>query len=130
MSIGGSQIRLRLSNAFGVQDLPITAVTIAQPVPGANTSAEASAILTNTIQTLTFGGSTNFTIPDGALAVSDPIDFPIQPLSTITVTMYLQEGQMSNNATNLVTSHPGRRIDTRFSFGDYVNAANMTDPSA
>lgn len=129
MSIGGEQIRLRISNAFGVNDLPITAVTIAQPVPQANASAGASDILTKTLQTVTFSGSSNVTIPDGSLIISDPINFPIQPLSTITVTMYLAQGQMSNNATNLITSHPGSRTTSWFSSGNYVDAQNMTDPS-
>jgi hypothetical protein len=105
MSIGSDVIRIRISNAFGVTGLPITAITIAHPVPGANASTGASVILTDTLQTVTFSGSANFTISDGSPVVSDPIKFPVKPLSTITITIYLAQGQ----STNLITSHPGSR---------------------
>jgi hypothetical protein len=113
---------LRISNAFGLNDLPITAVTIALPANGA---AGASAIQPHTLKTVTFSGNTSFTIPNGALAVSDPINFPIKPQSNLAITMYLENGQQSN----FITSHPGSRITSWFSFGNYVNAQNMTDPS-
>lgn len=122
MSIGANTIRLRISNAFGLNDLPITAVTVALPYQGA---AGASAIQTQTLQTVTFSGNTSFIIPNGALAVSDPINFPIKPQSMLAVTMYLADGQQSN----YITSHPGSRTTSWFSFGNYVHAANMSDSS-
>lgn len=122
MSIGGDIIRLRISNAFGLNDLPITKVTIAQPQDGV---AGSSAVEPHTIHTLTFSGNESFVIPNGALAVSDPLHFTIKPLQMISVTMYLAEGQ----ASNYITSHPGSRTTTWYSFGDYTEAANMTDPS-
>lgn len=79
----------------------------------------------NSTKQLTFSGNQRISIPDGALAVSDPIDFPIKALSTLTVTMYLADGQ----TTNYITSHPGSRTTSWFSFGDYTHVANMTDPS-
>jgi hypothetical protein len=122
MTIGANQIRLRISNNFGIDALPITAVTIARP---SNGSSGDSAIQTNTLQKITFSGSPSFTIPNGALIVSDPLNFKIQPQETITVTMYLAEGQRSND----ITSHPGSRATTWMSFGNFVNAENLTDPS-
>lgn len=122
MSIGANIIRLRISNVFGLNDLPITAVTVALPYNG---SAGASSIQPQTLQTVTFSGNTSFIIPNGALVVSDPIDFPIKPQSMLAVTMYLAGGQQSN----YITSHPGSRTTSWFSFGNYVHATNMTDPS-
>lgn len=122
MSIGGEEIRIRFSNAFGAVDLPITAATIALPLNG---SAGASAIDTSTLQTITFSGNPNATVPPGSLIVSDPLKFPIKPQSEIAVSMYLANGQ----ATNYITSHPGSRTTSWMSFGDYVNAANISDPS-
>ncbi len=123
MSIGGSPIRIRISNAFGVNDLPITAVTVALPADG---KSGASAIEPNTLKTVTFGGSTNYTIPNGALVVSDPIDIYVAPQSILTVTMYLASGQQSN----YITSHPGSRITTWMSEGNHVSAANLTGASS
>lgn len=101
-SIGGSQIRLQFSNAFGITDLPITAVTVALPVNG---SAGVNGILTQTLKSVTFSGSGSYVVPQGAVVVSDPIDFSVVPQSILTVTMYLAEGQ----ETNSITSHPGSR---------------------
>ena len=122
MSIGGDQIRIRFSNAFSNVSLPITAATVALP---SNGSSGDSNVKPATLQTLTFSGSPNITIPNGALAVSDPLHFTIEPQSTITVTVYLADGQ----ASNYITSHPGSRATSYISYGNYVNAANMTDPS-
>ena len=122
MSIGSQQIRVRFSNQFGVGDLQITAATVALP---SNGSSGDPAIAPYTLQKLTFSGNESITLPDMALGVSDPLDFAIKPQSEITVTMYLQYGQPSNN----VTSHPGSRATSYVSFGNYVGATNMTDPS-
>ncbi|KAF2157578.1 extracellular GDSL-like lipase/acylhydrolase [Myriangium duriaei CBS 260.36] len=119
MSIGASQIRLRISNAFGISPLPITAINIALPFNG---SSGTSAIQTSTIHQLTFSGNQSIVIPNGALAVSDPINFYIAPQSELAVTMYLAEGQ----TTNYITSHPGSRATTWYSTGNQINAANLT----
>lgn len=123
MSIGSEQIRIRISNAFGVSPLPITALTVALPFNG---SAGVSAILPDTLQTLTFSGNESIVIPNGALAVSDPINFHIEPQSMITVTMYLADGQ----TTNYITSHPGSRTTSYYVFGNHVNDANFTITNA
>ncbi|KAJ3751370.1 SGNH hydrolase-type esterase domain-containing protein [Lentinula detonsa] len=122
MSIGGNQTRVRFSNVFGVNNLDITAATIALPLNGA---PGASAIDMSTLKTLTFSGNTSFSIPNGALVVSDPVDFPIEPQSTLTVTMYLRDGQDGFS----ITSHPGSRTTTWMSFGDLVTASNITSSS-
>ena len=122
ISIGAEQIRVRLSNAFGTTDLPITAVTIALPFNG---SAGASAIQPGTVKSLTFSGNASAVIPNGALIVSDPIDFAVKPQSVLAVTIYLATGQPSN----YVTSHPGSRTTSWFTFGNYVNVANLTGAS-
>ncbi|KAG9001159.1 hypothetical protein FRB93_012241 [Tulasnella sp. JGI-2019a] len=121
-SIGGKTIRLRISNAFGLNDLPITAVTIALPLNG---TAGVSAIVPNTVKRLTFSGNQSITIPNAGLAVSDPIDFTIGAQSNLAVTIYLANGQ----ASNFITSHPGSRVTSWYTFGDQVNAANITGPN-
>lgn len=122
MSTGASQIRIRISNAFGLDDLPITAMTVALP---ANGSAGVSAVQPSTVQNVTFsGGEQSIIVPDGALAVSDPLDFPIEPQSMITVTMYLAMGQQGT----AITSHPGSRTTSWMTLGNQVGAANLTGP--
>jgi lysophospholipase L1-like esterase len=127
MSIGAQQIRIRLSNAFGLTDLPITKATIAYPVAGSGYNKTGSPIIdTNSLQTLTFSGNASITIPNGALAVSDPLDFPIAPESVISITLYLATGQ----TTNSITSHPGSRTGSWISSGDQTSARNFTTPSS
>ncbi|KAJ7666079.1 SGNH hydrolase [Mycena polygramma] len=122
MTIGGDQVRVRFSNAFGVNDLQITAATVALPVGGVSGASE---IETTTLKTLTFSGSPSFTVPEGALVVSDPVAFPIKSQSTIAVTLYLAEGQDGFS----ITSHPGSRTTTWISFGNLLWAGDMTGPS-
>ncbi len=123
MSTGALQIRIRISNAFGLTDLPITAMTVALPF---NSSSGVSAIQPSTLQTVTFsGGEAGITIPNGALGVSDPLNFAVKPLQTITVTLYLATGQ---NGT-YITSHPGSRATSWFTLGNQIGATNLTGPS-
>ena len=117
-----SRIRLRISNAFGATALPITAVTIARPLGGTPGNP---AIDTKTLKTLTFSGSPSFTVPNGALVVSDPIDFDVKSQTELTISMFLAGGQVGN----AITSHPGSRTTTFMSFGNHVTAANITDAS-
>lgn len=123
MSIGAEQIRIRISNAFGVSPLPITAMTVALPFNG---SAGASAIIEDTLQTVTFSGNGSIVIPNGALAVSDPLNFAIEPQSMLAVTMYLADGQ----TTNYITSHPGSRTTSWYVNGNEVDATNLTITNA
>lgn len=114
-----SRIRLRISNAFGTTSLPITAATIARP---ANGTPGSSAIDTSTVKTLTFSGSPSFTIPNGALVVSDPIDFDVKAQTELSISLYLASGQVGND----ITSHPGSRTTSFMTFGNQLSAANLT----
>jgi lysophospholipase L1-like esterase len=126
MSIGAQQIRIRISNAFGLTDLPITKATIAYPVASGGYNKTGSPFIdTNSLQTLTFSGNSSIIIPNGALAVSDPLNFPIAPESVISVTLYLATGQ----TTNAITSHPGSRTGSWISSGDQTASRNLTSTS-
>ena len=114
-----SRIRLRISNAFGTTSLPITSATIARPANGA---AGTSAIDTSSVKTLTFSGSPSFTIPNGALVVSDPIDFDVKAQTELTISLFLASGQVGND----ITSHPGSRTTSFMTFGNQVSAASLT----
>jgi hypothetical protein len=122
MFLGGSPIRIRISNAFGQTDLPISSVTVAFP---SNGSAGSPAIELSTLQVVTFSGSKNYTIPNGALIVSDPIPISVAPQSNLAVSIYLEEGQLSD--TNAITSHPGSRTTSWMSMGNQVSKENITD---
>jgi lysophospholipase L1-like esterase len=118
VTLGGQFIRLRFSNAYGTTDLPITAVSIALPAGG---QAGASAIQPGTSQAVTFDGQPSVDIPDGAQAVSDPVKLPVAPGTNVTVTMFLANGQQTNN----ITSHPGSRTNSYMVMGNHLNDTDV-----
>jgi lysophospholipase L1-like esterase len=118
VSVGGRRVRLRLSNAFGGVALPVTAASVALPAGG---QAGVSAIQPATSQPLTFGGRAQVVIPVGAQAVSDPLEFPVAAQSNLTVTLYLAQGQASND----ITSHPGSRTTSYMLAGNHVRDADL-----
>ncbi|KAI0029128.1 SGNH hydrolase [Vararia minispora EC-137] len=122
MGLNASFIRLRISNAFGTSNLGVTAVTLAKPSPPVS---GASAIDTSTLQNLTFSGSSSFSIPDGALLVSDAIEFAVHAGDTISVSMFLADGQDGFD----ITSHPGSRATSWMAPGDVTKVENLTGSS-
>ncbi|MDQ1289152.1 MAG: hypothetical protein QG622_2718, partial [Actinomycetota bacterium] len=113
LSIGGDQLRLRFSNAFGRVPLRIGSVSLALPVEGA---AGASAIRPATCRQVLFGGQSSVTVPPGSLAVSDPVRLDVTPRSNLAVTAYLPDGIPVDG----LTSHPGSRTTSHLMAGDVV----------
>jgi lysophospholipase L1-like esterase len=83
-SIGGSQVRIRVSNELGTTPLRIGAAHIARRGAGAGIAA-------GTDRVLTFSGSTSITIPAGAPVLSDPVDLDVPALSDLAISLYLPE---------------------------------------
>jgi lysophospholipase L1-like esterase len=127
VTTGGSHIRLRISNVFGVEDLTITALTIALPkqtmLPNGTAGffSGSKDILPNTIKALSFSGENSTIIPPGALTVSDSLDFPILSGQVITVNIYLRNGATGG----AITSHPGSRTESWISRGDHTLTASL-----
>ncbi|WP_241748455.1 SGNH/GDSL hydrolase family protein [Streptomyces sp. M3] len=118
VSAGGEHIRLRFSNAFGGAVLPITKVSVALPLDG---RAGVSAVKAGTSRPVTFQGRSSVSVPVGAQAVSDPLDFPLAPGSDLTATVYLATGQASTS----ITSHPGSRTTSYLRSGDHVTDTDL-----
>lgn len=119
-------MRLRLSNAYGQANLNITTVTIA--LPKADTTgkfAGSKTVLLDTVQSVTFGGYHSVEVPVGALIVSDPLVFPVQPAQVVTVSIFLHHGQSGGQ----ITSHPGSRTQSWICHGDYTEAEDLNSPS-
>ncbi len=114
LSVGGSQLRVHLTNAFGTAPLRISAAHIARPVSAASGSIE---VATDTA--LTFGGSAAVTIPAGAEYISDPVSFPAAALSDLAISIHLDEAPVGE------TGHPGSRATSYVAHGDLVSAANL-----
>jgi lysophospholipase L1-like esterase len=117
LSIGGAALRVHLSNAFGTEALHFTSVHIARPV-----SPASAAIDPASDRPLTFAGSTDVTVPPGAEFVSDPLDFDVAPLSDLAVSFHFDSPPARE------TGHPGSRATSYYLHGDFVGAANLTEP--
>ena len=117
LTIGGRELRVRLSNAFGTAPLTILAVHVAVPLSRATGRIDPA-----TDKTLTFAGSRSVSIPAGADYYSDPVAFDAPPLSDLAITLYLPL------PPNRQTSHPGSRETSFLVHGEHV--ADATLPGA
>jgi len=116
VSVGGTTLRVHISNAFGTEPLRFTSVHIARPL-----SAAAAAIDPASDKALTFAGHSDVIVPAGAEFISDPLDYSVAPLSNLAVTFHLE------TAPEVETSHPGSRSTTYYVHGDLVSAADLPD---
>ncbi len=116
LSVGGKLLRVHLSNAFGTVALHFTSVHIARPV-----SLASSAIDAATDKALTFAGKSDVIVPPGAEMVSDPIEFPVEALGSVTVSYHLDAPPSPE------TGHPGSRATTYYVHGDQVSVPSLPD---
>jgi lysophospholipase L1-like esterase len=84
VSLGGSVIRIVLSNEFGLDPLTIGAVQIAL-----SSGTGSSDINFASTSALTFGGRPSVTIPPGAMVVSDPADLKLPAFADLAVSLFL-----------------------------------------
>ena len=81
-SVGGSRVRVVLSNAFGTAPIEIGAGNIALR------DKEAS-VLTSSVKPLTVSGASTFTVLAGATLVTDPVDLAVPPVSDLVIDLYV-----------------------------------------
>lgn len=85
LSIGGSAIRVRVSNAFGTAPLHVIAVHVARSPSPASSRIEVASD-----RGLTFNEHTDVLIPAGADYTSDPLSYAVAPLSDLAITMQIE----------------------------------------
>ena len=116
LSVGGSAIRIHLSNAFGTQPLHLASVHVARPVSPASLKIDPASD-----RAVSFSGSPDVIIPAGAEYLSDPLTYPVLPLSDLSVSIHYDEAPASQ------TGHPGSRATSYLMHGDAVAAADLAD---
>jgi lysophospholipase L1-like esterase len=109
LSLGGSRVRLRLSNEFGDGPLVVAGATIAR-------SRGMGAIDPATTRALRFGGAPGVTIVAGRAATSDPLDVVLEPLADVAVTLRLAAVPAG------LTGHPGSRTTSYIQTGEHLAA--------
>lgn len=115
VSAGTPAIRIRLSNAFGTGPLKIGSIHVARAL-----APNSSRIETATDKAVTFSGQPSIEIPAGAEYLSDPVRLPAAALSTLAITMHVDEQPA------VQTGHPGSRATSYLLPGDHVGDAEMT----
>jgi len=115
-TIGGSAVRVALSNSFGYSTVRIDAAQLAR-------LAEGSSIRAGSGRALTFGGSATVTLAPGAQIYSDPIVFQVTAQEDLAVSLYIAED------SGPVTAHPIGLRSAWLAPGNQVSAARLQDGS-
>lgn len=108
-SVGGSRVRIVLSNEYGAQALQIGAAQVA-PAGGAG-------------KAVTFGSQPSVTVPANAVVMSDPVEMPVAPLSRLSVSLYFPQ------TTSLTTIHWDGLQPAQIAAGNAVNAGVLKTES-
>jgi len=114
-SIGGSRVRIQLSNAFGATPLRIGAAHIAL-------RAKDSATVPGSDRALTFSGQPSFTIPPGAVILSDPVNLDVPQRGDLAVSVFVpgDTGPATQHSVGLHTTYISKQ-------GDAAGAPAMAD---
>jgi len=115
ISLGGNQVRVRLSNAYGTRPLRIGASHIALRASG-------PAIVEKSDRCLTFGGDPAAVIAAGAVLVSDPVELEVSPLADVAVSVFLP-GDVPPSFG--ITGRYARQFNYLSPPGDFTSMENM-----
>ncbi|SDT49477.1 GDSL-type esterase/lipase family protein [Jiangella sp. DSM 45060] len=116
-SIGGDDLRLRLTNAFGLTPVTFGEVTVGAQQDGAE-------VVEGSVRPVTFGGQATVTVPAGGSVVSDPVSGNWAPASDVVVSAYVP------GSVPTVTGHLRPTATTYLAGGQHAaetGAAAFTD---
>ena len=119
VSVGGTRVRVRLSNAYGSDSLNIGAARVGLRSAGA-------AIAAGSDRALTFNGSESTTIPVGAMAISDPVALRVPDRGELAVSIYVPGNKLAatEHSLGLQTTYISPEGD--FSGADSLPIATTT----
>lgn len=135
-SIGGSQVRIHLSNEFATSTVTFGHVSVAQQLDGAIAAAAPTSV--------TFAGATSVTLAPGAEVASDAVSFPTTPGERLLVSVFLPPGDgvtsapvhtyagetefnIVNTDGSMMTSPP---VNNTFGFSSYLAGVDVDSSSA
>ena len=134
-SVGGDELRVRVSNTFGAEPLKVGAVSVGVVLVGAR-------LVPGTVHAVTFHGKASVTIPAGAQALSDPLRVRVMPLEELAVSLYLPTAtgpatyHMDAQQTGYVApgDHASETADTAYKVDDsswyFLDGLDVHDPAA
>lgn len=110
-TMGGDQVRIRLTNAFGADGLVIGGATIGVRATGATLAA-------GTERPVTFGGARTVVLPAGSDVLSDPVSLAVPVGQDLAVSLYLPR------STGAATRHPLAMATSYLATGDHAADAD------
>jgi lysophospholipase L1-like esterase len=106
VGLGGDEIRVRVTNAFGLDGLRLGDVRVGRRQAGA-------AVVAGTEHAVTFGGLSEVTLAAGAQVLSDPVALAVQAGDDLAVSMYVP------GSVAAPTRHGGALTTSYFAAGDH-----------
>ncbi|GAA1550426.1 SGNH/GDSL hydrolase family protein [Kribbella sancticallisti] len=113
-SVGGTDLRIRVSNANGDQPLVLDSAYVGKHQSGA-------AVEPGTSRRLTFSRATTVTVPPGAEAISDPLPGDVPALQALTVSLHVVGTTGAITAHNRAMQHSYKSTS-----GDYAADESAT----
>jgi lysophospholipase L1-like esterase len=118
LSLGGSSVRIELSNQFGTESLSIGAVRIALAgAKGDITLPSANAV--------TFGGRPTIIIPPGAHVVSDATAINLPAQANLTISLFIPAQKISH-----ITVHGSAYATNYIAPGNVIGDISLPPPTA
>lgn len=115
VSIGGTRLRVHLSNQYGSSPAVISGARLARSTMGHTIDAA-------TDRPLAFSGSPAVTIPAGGSVTSDELEFTLPAQSKVALTMAF------GSTPAEVTGHPGSRTTSYIAPGNVVSSVSFPSP--
>ena len=116
-SLGGSKVRVVLTNEFGTDPLTVTAARVALSAGGGDITPTAD-------RELTFGGRPSIIIPPGALALSDPADLKLPTGADLAISLFIPAQAMQH-----ISLHTFANQTSFAAPGNVATAVTLTDPA-
>lgn len=114
VSIGGSRVRVHLSNEYGASPMQVRSAHLAD-------HAGSGRIAAGTDRALSFDGRPDVTIPAGHAVVSDPLDFELEPMADVAITVWFADVPAE------LTGHPGSRTTSYIAAGNALAEPSLDD---
>jgi lysophospholipase L1-like esterase len=114
LSLGGPQLRIRVSNAFGSGPLLFSSVHVARARPAGGMDPA-------TDRTATFSGARQTVVPAGAEYWSDPVALPVAAGDSLAISIHF------SSPPDVQTSHPGSRATSYLAPGDQTAEAALRE---
>ena len=121
-TLGGKQVRVRFSNAYGTSAVDINSAHIALS-SGLGSGGNGN-INIATDKPLTFQGAPATVIPAGQVMLSDPIAFDLPALTNLAVSIYF-----GNISATTINGHPGSRTTSFIVSSNAVSTASLPGAS-